>query len=71
MKRRWKKGSVRSGKTFCKRHVDERQGRPIGALDTLIAAHALALNATLMTHNVSEFSRVPGLRVEDWCAGIP
>ncbi len=47
----------------------ERQGRPIGALDTLIAAHALALDATLVTHNVSEFSRVPGLRVEDWCAG--
>lgn len=48
----------------------ERQGRPIGALDTLIAAHALALDATLVTHNVSEFSRVPGLRVEDWCAEI-
>lgn len=44
----------------------ERQGRPIGALDTLIAAHALALDATLVTHNVAEFSRVPGLRVEDW-----
>lgn len=44
----------------------ERQGRPIGALDTLIAAHALSLDATLVTHNVGEFSRVPGLRVEDW-----
>lgn len=44
----------------------ERQGRPIGALDTLIAAHALALDATLVTHNVNEFARVPGLRVEDW-----
>lgn len=48
----------------------ERHGRPIGALDTLIAAHALSLDATLVTHNVSEFSRVPGLRVEDWCAGL-
>lgn len=48
----------------------ERQGRPIGALDTLIAAHALSLDATLVTHNIGEFSRVPGLRVEDWCAGV-
>lgn len=49
----------------------ERQGRSIGALDTLIAAHALALDATLVTHKMSEFSRVPGLRVEDWCVGLP
>lgn len=44
----------------------ERQGRPIGALDSLIAAHALALDATLVTHNMAEFQRVQGLRVEDW-----
>src|SRR6185437_580612 len=44
----------------------ERQGRPIGALDLLIAAHALALNLTLVTGNLREFSRVPGLRVENW-----
>lgn len=49
----------------------ERQGRSIGALDTLIAAHALALDATLVTHNVSEFNRVPNLRVEDWCVVMP
>lgn len=43
-----------------------RQGMPIGPLDTLIAAHALSLDAVLVTNNVNEFSRVPGLRVEDW-----
>lgn len=44
----------------------ERQGRPIGSLDTQIAAHALIANLTLITHNVREFQRVPGLKVEDW-----
>jgi tRNA(fMet)-specific endonuclease VapC len=44
------------------------QGTPIGPLDTLIAAHALSLNATLVTNNRSEFGRVAGLRVEDWTA---
>jgi tRNA(fMet)-specific endonuclease VapC len=43
----------------------ERSGRRIGALDTIIAAHALAIDAVLVT-NGGEFSRVPGLRVEDW-----
>jgi tRNA(fMet)-specific endonuclease VapC len=43
-----------------------QRGTPIGPLDTLIAAHALSLDATLVTNNVREFSRVPGLRVEDW-----
>lgn len=41
-------------------------GTPIGPLDTLIAAHALALGATVATHNVREFGRVPGLTVENW-----
>lgn len=45
----------------------ERAGQPIGALDTLIAAHALALGATLVTNNLREFERVPGLAVENWC----
>ena len=44
----------------------ERQGTPIGALDLLIAAHALSLGVTLVTNNPREFSRVSGLRVENW-----
>lgn len=48
-------------------HSDlERLGRPIGALDTLIAAHALALGATLVTNNIREFERVPELTLENW-----
>ena len=41
-------------------------GTPIGPNDLFIAAHALALDAILVTDNVKEFSRVPGLRVENW-----
>jgi tRNA(fMet)-specific endonuclease VapC len=44
----------------------ESDGMPIGPLDTLIAATALANGATLVTHNVREFSRVEGLKIEDW-----
>jgi tRNA(fMet)-specific endonuclease VapC len=44
----------------------EKQGQPIGAYDVLIAATALAENATLVTHNTKEFERVPQLKVEDW-----
>lgn len=44
----------------------ETMGRPIGSLDTLIAAHALAIDAVLVTHNMREFARVEGLRLEDW-----
>lgn len=44
----------------------ERLGKPIGAMDLLIAAHALALQVTLVTNNEKEFRRVPGLRVENW-----
>ncbi len=43
-----------------------RAGKPIGPLDTLIAGHALALDAILVTHNTREFDRVDGLRVDDW-----
>ena len=44
----------------------ERRGSPIGQNDLLIAAHARALGATLVTKNVGEFSRIPDLKVEDW-----
>lgn len=44
----------------------QRKGRLIGPLDTLIAAHARSLNLTLVTNNTREFSRVEGLRLEDW-----
>ncbi len=44
----------------------ERIGRPIGHNDLLIAAHARALGATLVTGNVGEFSRVMDLAIEDW-----
>ncbi len=54
----WKYGLVRAGL--------EQIGQPIGSLDTMIAAHALAADATLVTNNTSEFARVPGLRLENW-----
>lgn len=47
----------------------ERRGQQIGALDTMIAAHALSLNAVLVTNNTREFSRVDGLRLENWAQG--
>lgn len=43
-----------------------RQGTPIGHYDTLIAAHARALDVTLISHNTREFGRIDGLRIEDW-----
>ena len=44
----------------------ESSGTPIGPLETLIAGHAVSLNTTLVTDNVAEFSRVPGLQIENW-----
>ena len=44
----------------------ERQGLSIDLLDTLIAAHALSLDAVLVTNNAREFSRVRDLKVENW-----
>lgn len=46
----------------------EKAGIPIGPNDMLIAAHALALGLVLVTDNTREFSRVPGLAVENWLA---
>ena len=48
------------------RAVLEAAGTPIGPNDLLIAAHALSLGATLVTDNLREFARVPGLAVENW-----
>lgn len=44
----------------------EKKGHLIGSMDLLIAAHALSLDARLLTNNVKEFARVPGLRTENW-----
>lgn len=43
-----------------------KSGQPIGEMDAMIAAHALAENLILVTHNTCHFSRVPGLQLEDW-----
>ena len=44
----------------------EKKGTPIGALDTLIASHALSINIPIITNNEKEFLRVPNLQVENW-----
>jgi tRNA(fMet)-specific endonuclease VapC len=44
----------------------DARGTPIGPLDLMIASHALALGVTLITTDLSEFRRVPGLHCEDW-----
>ncbi|HEY2416225.1 MAG TPA: type II toxin-antitoxin system VapC family toxin [Pirellulaceae bacterium] len=44
----------------------ERRGIVIGAEDTFIAAHALALDATIVSNNAAHFSRVPGLKMANW-----
>jgi tRNA(fMet)-specific endonuclease VapC len=43
-----------------------RDGTPIGQIDTLIAAHALALDLTLVSNNVRHFGKVRGLRTDNW-----
>lgn len=48
----------------------ESAGTPIGPNDLLIAAHARSLGATLVTGNVRELSRVPGLAVESWLRDV-
>ena len=44
----------------------ERRGEPIGAYDLLIAAQVLRRDALFVTNNTREFSRIPGLKLEDW-----
>jgi tRNA(fMet)-specific endonuclease VapC len=48
-------------------HLD-RIGQPIGPNDLLIAAHALALDLTLVSDNMGEFARIPGLALDNWLA---
>lgn len=47
------------------------RGTPIGPYDALLAGHARSLGLVMVTNNVREFSRVPGLEVEDWLAQAP
>jgi tRNA(fMet)-specific endonuclease VapC len=44
----------------------ERAGQPVGAMDMMIAAHAMAEDSVVVTNNAREFHRVPGLAVEEW-----
>lgn len=44
----------------------ERQGTPVGAMDLMIAAHALSLDATLVSNITRHFARIPSLKLEDW-----
>jgi tRNA(fMet)-specific endonuclease VapC len=46
----------------------EAAGKPIGSNDLLIAAHACAVGATIVTANTDEFKRIRGLNVENWLA---
>lgn len=48
------------------RSMLEKAENPIGSMDMLIGAHALSLNATLVTNNIKEFKRIKGLRVINW-----
>ena len=43
-----------------------KQGTPIGPMDSLIAGHAKAEDLTLVTNNIKEFARIPGLKLENW-----
>lgn len=65
-----------AGPTICRHYAEQAtrlkdSGTPIGANDLWIACHALADDATLVTHNTREFTRVAGLRVEDWVTAVP
>lgn len=49
----------------------ERAGKPIGGMDLMIAAHAMAVDSVVITNNAREFLRVPGLAVEEWAIESP
>jgi tRNA(fMet)-specific endonuclease VapC len=49
----------------------ERAGKPIGGMDLMIAAHAMAEDSVVITNNAREFLRVPGLAVEEWAIESP
>lgn len=62
-----------SGPSICRPYAEQftrlkNAGTPIGANDLWVACHALAEEATLVTHNSREFCRVSGLQLEDWAA---
>lgn len=66
-----------TGPAICRHYAEQatrlkERGTPISGNDLWIACHALAEDATLVTHNTREFKRITGLRVEDWvnAAGI-
>jgi tRNA(fMet)-specific endonuclease VapC len=46
----------------------EKAGKPVGSMDMLIGAHAVALGATLVTNNAKEFKQIKDLKVVDWSA---
>ena len=48
----------------------ETKGETIGPLDTLIAAHALSLDLTIISNNIKEFSRIPNLKCENWISEL-
>ena len=48
------------------RYTLEKQGQPIGNMDLMIAAHALAEDTVVVTNNAREFHRISGLAVEEW-----
>lgn len=60
----WDKAAV-DATTVIKKYLSD-VGLPIGNNDSAIAGHAIAVNAILVTNNTREFSRVEGLKIEDW-----
>ena len=61
------------GPAICRHYAQQatalrRRGTPIGANDLWIACHALAIGATLVSHNLREFERIEGLQLVDWAA---